>query len=195
MHQFKNMKRSLKSVESEIVNQIWISELCFDICNSIKIIPWRWNDFLPYYYNLNFIKWIISLHSLLLSTGKDELSINNYIKEHKLEFPKVDIEEFKKTICSITEEFKTIFYITDSKGKKIPIPLRHKIGAHIAESFEHTHFTSAYIMPVLIQKHIEIIKNLKNTFFDFCNWSKDQYPFWNIKQQSNRILKYLINNS
>lgn len=176
------MKRSLKGIESEIVYQIWISELCFDICKSIQIISGRWSDFLPYYYNLNFIKWLLSLHSLLLSDEKDELSIKNYIKKYKLEYMKSDIWEFENIINWISDSFKNIF----------PIPLRHKIAAHIAESFTHTDFTSAYIIPTLIPKYIETIKQLKDVFFGFCNRDKYDYPFLRIKEQSDKILKNIL---
>lgn len=99
-------QRSLKSIENEIVYQILISEICFDICRSIPTIPGHGNDFLPFYYNLNFSKGIISLHGLLLSNHKNELSVKNYIKEHKYNYPSEDISEFDQKIATISESFK-----------------------------------------------------------------------------------------
>lgn len=176
------MKRNIKNIEHEIVYQILFCELCFDICNSIKIIPGRGSDFLPYYYNLNFTKGLISLHSLLLSNEKGELSIKNYISEHKWNFPKVDIQDFEGNITSISNSFK----------KSFPMPLRHKIAAHIDESFQHTDFTSAYIMPKLIPKYVKIISELKNVFLKFCNYARNDRPFHKIKKQSDSILKSII---
>lgn len=173
------MKRSLRSIENEIVHQILLCELCFDICKSVEIIPGRGSDFLPYYYNLNFTKGLISLHSLLLSLERSELSIRNYTSEYKKEYPSENITDFKGKISVIVEKFKESF----------PMPLRHKIAAHIDESFRHTDFTSAYIIPILVQKYIEITTELKNTFFEFCNHLKNDRPFHKIKEQSDEILK------
>ena len=175
------MKRSIKSIESEIIHQIIISELWFNICNSIEIIPGRGNDFLPYYYNLNFTRGLISLHSLLLSKLKNELSISNYIKLYESIYWKEWIKEFKSKI----EDISTIF--EDS----FPLPLRHKIAAHIDESFKHTDFTSAYVMPSLIEIYIEIVSKLKERFFEFTNYSRSDNPFYKIKEQSDSIIKYL----
>lgn len=176
------MKREIKNIECEIVHQILICELCFDICNSIKIIPGRGDDFLPYYYNLNFIKGIISLHSLLLSKEKDELSIKNYISEYKLDYPKVNIQDFERKISSISSRFY----------KSHPEKLRHKIAAHIDEKFKHIDFTRAYIIPGLVQKYIRIVSKLKKCFFEFCSYSENDYPFYRIKKQSDLILKVVM---
>ncbi len=176
------MKRNRKNIEVEIVHQILISELCFDICQSIKIIPGRGSDFLPFYYNLNFIKGIITLHSLLLSKEKSEISIKNYIQKYNKANPKADINDFETTITSIATAYKNTF----------PLLLRHKIAAHIDENFKHTDFTCGYIMPNLVKKHIEIIAQLKSTFFKFCNYAQDDYPYLKIKEQSDLILKRII---
>lgn len=90
------MKRNTWDFENEIVNQILISEICLDVCKSIPIISGHGNDFLPFYYNLNFSKGIISLHSLLLSNLPNELSIKNYLKQYKVEFPNKNINDFEK---------------------------------------------------------------------------------------------------
>ena len=173
------MKLNMEQIEYEIVHQILFCELCFNICKSIKIIPGRGNDFLPYYYNLNFTKGLLSLHSLLLSSKNGELSTKNYISEHKKVFPNEDIQDFKDKIDSISDLFK----------KSFPMPLRHKIAAHIDESFRHTAFTSAYIMPTLVPKYMDIISQLKDVFFEFCNYSKNDQPLHKIKEQSDAILK------
>lgn len=175
------MKRSIEQIEYEIVHQILLCELCFDICNSIispKIIPCRGSDFLPYYYNLNFTKGLLSLHSLLLSLKNGELSIRNYISEHKKNFPGNNIQDFEKKIASISDSFQ----------KLSPIPLRPKIAAHIDESFQHTNFTSAYIIPTLVPEYTKIISQLKDVFFEFCNYTKNN-KFHKIKEQSDAILK------
>lgn len=175
------MKRSLRDIEKEIVHQILFCELCFDICKSVKIIPGRGSDFLPYYYNLNFTKGLSSLHSLLLSLKRSELSIKNYINEYKKEYPSKNIIEFEGQIRVIVDNFK----------KSFSIPLRHKIAAHIDESFQHTDFTSAYIMPTLVPKYVEITSKLKIDFFGFCNYDKKDRPFHKIKKQSDEILKVI----
>ena len=175
------MEINIVRFEHEIVNQILISELCFDICKSIKIIPGKGSDFLPYYYNLNYIKGLISLHSLLLSKEKGELSIINYISEYKHNFPKTNIQNFKRDISLIANLFKKTF----------PLPLRNKIAAHIDVSFKHLDFTSAYIIPELVNKYVKIIKQLKVSFFKFCNHAEQDNPFKKIKQQSDSLLKKL----
>lgn len=170
------MKRSIKSIENEIVHQILISELCFDICGSIDTSP-RWTDFLPFYYNLNFSKGLNSLHSLLLSDLKNEISIKNYIKDHKKEFPNENIDEFIKDIEKIVNDFSKIF----------KFPLRHKITAHIDENFFHHDFPNAYILPDLIKDYKEIVKTFKKVYFEFTN-----YSYYNkldvIKEQSDKII-------
>src|SRR3990167_8692401 len=120
------MKRSTNEIEYEIVNQILVSEVCFDICKSIPIIPGRGNDFLPFYYNLNFSKAIISLHSLLISTLPNELSIKNYLKQYKQDFPNKDLKDFEMEISSISKSFK----------EALPTSLRHKVCAHLDQKFE-----------------------------------------------------------
>lgn len=176
------MKREIKNIEREIVYQILICELCFNICNSIKIIKGRNNDFLPYYYNLNFIKGIISLYSLLLSKRKDELSIKNYINEYKLNYLGDDIQDFDRKISSLADRF----------DKPDPLKLRHNIAAHINEEFIHKNFTSAYISPEKIPKYIKIVSKLKKYFFEFSNYSENDDPFYRIKNQSDLILKIIL---
>ncbi len=173
------MKRNILAVENEIVHQILFCELCFYICDLVEIIPGRGSDFLPYYYNLNFTKGILSLHGLLLSREKSEMSVKNYIIEYKRDFPKIDTKDFKEKINRISTLLK----------KSFPMPLRHKIAAHIDENFEHTDFTSAYIMPTLIPEYKRIVAQLKDVFFDFCNHAKNDDPFHKVKKQSDLIIQ------
>jgi hypothetical protein len=179
------VKRSIKDIEYEIVNQILISEICFDVCKSIPTIPGRGSDFLPFYHNLNFSKGIISLHSLLLSNLTDELSIKNYLKQHRFDFPNVKIDEFEAEIASISESFKNIF----------PLSLRHKIAAHIDQGFNHTDFTNAYIISDSVEKYISLIQNLKKSFFKFCNYAQNDYPFGRILEQTTDIVKMVVDKS
>lgn len=74
-----------------------------------KKIPWLGSDFLPFYHNLNFVKGIISLHSLLVSRDKSELSIKNYVDEHKKNYPKVNVADFENKILAISTSFKKVF--------------------------------------------------------------------------------------
>jgi len=181
----KKIKRNTRDIEYEIVNQILISEICFDVCKSIPTIQGRGSDFLPFYHNLNFSKGIISLHSLLLSNLPDELSIKNYLKQYRLNFPNVEIDDFQAEITSISESFKNIF----------PFSLRHKIVAHTDQGFKHANFTNAYIIPDSVEEYISLVKNLKKLFFKFCNYAQNDYPFGKILEQTNHIVKIIVNNS
>lgn len=179
------MKRETKSIEYEIVNQILISEICFDICKAVPIIPGRGSDFLPFYHNLNFSKGIISLHSLLLSNLPDELSIKNYLERHRFDFPSENIDDFEAEIALISESFKNI----------LPVSLRNKVAAHVDQGFRHTDFTSAYIIPDSVEKYVSLVQNLKKSFFKFCNFAQNDYPFGKILEQSELIIKMVTDNS
>lgn len=179
------MKRSTGEIEYEIVNQILISEACFDICKSTPIIPGRGNDFLPFYYNLNFSKAIISLHGLLISTLPNELSIKNYLKQYKQDFPNKNLNDFETEIISISKSFK----------ETLPISLRHKVCAHIDKRFKHSDFTCAYILPNSLENYILIVQNLKKTFLKFCNYSQTDYPFGDIVEQSKLAIKLMRDNN
>lgn len=181
------MKQSLSHVECEIVNQILISELCFDIChdiynNNIDDIQGRGDDFIPFYYNLNFIKGVLSLHSLLLSNEVGELSIKNYIKKITQDGSNKDVDNFKKEIFEVSKNFKAV----------IPVSLRHKIAAHIDEGFAHSDFSCAYIAPNLIPKYQKVAKNLKQIFFKFTGWSLNNYPHGKIRDQSNNMVEMVL---
>lgn len=178
------MERDTKSIEYEIVDQILIAEICFDICKSVPIIPGRGSDFLPFYYNLVFSKGIISLHSLLLSSLPDELSIKNYLKRHRLDFPSMDIDDFETEIVFISKLFQNI----------LPISLRHKVFAHIDQGFRHADFTNAYIIPESVEKYISLIQDLKKLFFKFCNHSQGDYHK-KILEQSKSIIEKIVSDS
>ncbi len=178
------MKRKFNEIVHEIVSQILISELCFHICSSIEITPWKWNDFLPYYYNLNFSKWQNTLNSLLLSKEKNELSISNYVKEYEKIYPNKQMNNFKEKI----EVIRSCFEDVD------PLPwkrtLRNKFTAHIDSSCKHTDFTSGYLLPKVLPIYQEVINKLKIIFFEFNNYSIDDNHS-NIREQSNFILNTL----
>jgi len=179
------MRRSTRDIEHEIVNQILLSEVCFDICDSIPTIPGRGSDFLPFYHNLNFSKGIISLHSLLLSKSQKELSLKNYLKQYKKDFPSENIENIKAKIDSLSKSFKNI----------LPISLRHKVCAHVDKEFKHSDFTSAYIIPDSIKQYSLVTRELKKAFFNFSNYVQDDYPHGQILEQSKLIIYKVINNS
>ncbi len=172
------MKRDTKSIGHEIIHQILISEICFDICKEIPIIPGRGSDFLPFYYNLIYTKGIIILHGLLLSNSPNELSLKNFLKQYAIDFPGIDILDFEKEITLISEEFRIV----------LPISLRNKVCAHIDQDFKHTDFTCAYIIPDSVDKYLEIVKKLKNIFFEFFGHAKNDYPFHSILEQSKIII-------
>ena len=121
------------------------------------------------------------MHSLLLSQEDKELSIGNYICEYKKNLPDKDIDNFENKISEISDLFKKTF----------PQPLRHKIAAHIDEEYSHTNFASAYIMPNLIPEYLDLISQVKDVYFGFCNYDKSDCPLIEIKKQSDKILKII----
>lgn len=176
------MNRSLKDIENEIVHQILISEICFGICKKVPVIPGRGSDFLPFYFNLNFTKGIISLHSILLSNLNNEISIKNYIKQFKLEKTPLEIKEFESKIEIIRKKFDAVW----------PVSLRNKICAHVDKSFNHTDFTNAYIAPNLIEEYIVIIKDLKELFFPLANHAVYDYPYARLIKQSKAAFEKIL---
>ena len=178
-------KRNIRDIEREIINQILISEVCFDICRAIPTLPGRGSDFLPFYYNLNFSKGIISLHSLLLSNQKSELSIKNFLKQYKTDYPSEDITGVEAKIATIAETF----------GKILPVSLRHKVAAHIDQEFKHTDFTSAYIIPESVEKYVAIVSDLKDAIFAFTNYARNDYPHRKILEQSKDVFEKIVRES
>lgn len=181
---YKNFKRNIHDFGHEIVIQILISEVCFNICKIIPIIPGCGDDFIPFYFNLNFSKGSISLHSLLLSNLSNEISIKNYLKQYKINFPNKDIKKFEKEIADITKSFNGI----------LPVTLRHKVFAHIDQGFKHEDFMCAYIMPNSIDKYLVLVENLKKSFFNFYGWAPNDCPFQQILKQSESIVKIILDN-
>ncbi|MDD5551748.1 MAG: hypothetical protein PHI88_01105 [Candidatus Pacebacteria bacterium] len=177
------LKRRLSDIEDEISHQILISEACFNICKAIPIISGRGEDFLPYFYNLNFCKGIASLHSLLLSQSEDEITIKNYIGQRKNQFPTEDISKFEDELNSISDSFRSI----------LPFSLRHKACAHLDIKFEHRDFTCAYIIPGKLNDYIAVIKRLKDSFFESSNHDKND-SFDNIRKQSEFLIETIKNN-
>lgn len=183
------VERSVSDLENEIVHQILISETCFNICKSISELEksergGRGSDFVPFYYNLNFSKAIISLHSLLASNSPDELTIKNYLKRYKENFPSKQLDNFEAEIIFVSELFKNA----------LPISLRHKVFAHIDSGFKHSDFTCAYTLPESLDKYISVVQNLKNYFFKFCNWSLNN-SHDKILAQSESIIKKTLEDS
>jgi len=155
------MKHDINSFGNEIVEQILISELCFEVCNFIPGYPGLGSHFLPYFYNLNFQKGLSSLHSLLLSCELNELSLKNYIKLYKEKNPDKDISIFIKNVKKISEDFKII----------APFRPRNKVGAHLDGDFTHVDFTCGYLMLEILKSMIEITQQLKEIFFPFVKYS------------------------
>ncbi|MEJ0053449.1 MAG: hypothetical protein WDN10_01835 [bacterium] len=177
--------RSLRDIEYEIVNQIYLCEICFDVCKAVPKLPGRGSDFLPFYYNLNFSKGVISLHSLLLSNSPGELSIRNFLAQYKADYSREDTAEIEAKVASIADAFK----------KVLPLSLRHKVAAHIDQEFKHANFTSAYIVPDAAEKYAEIVRKLKDAIFAFTNYAQDDYPHGRILEQSKTAIEQIISES
>lgn len=179
------IKRTLNDLEYEIVDQILVAEICLNICKATPIISGRGSDFIPFYYNLNFSKGIITLHSLLISNQFNEITIRNYLKQYKVEYPLKNIEEFEYKFSKLSKEFKDM----------VPISLRNKVCAHIDQGFTHVDFTNAYIYPSAIEIYVNLIIKLKKLFFNFCGHAEYDRPFDKIIEQSKFITKTIINDS
>ena len=177
------MKRSIKGIEEEIVHLILVAELCFDICEATETVPGRGADFLPFYYNLNYTKGLINLHSLLLSKEERELSLQNYLTEFKKASPGIDISCLEQEISKIRLPFEEAF--------PVKFPLRHKIAAHFDEMFDHTDFTNGYILPATVPTLVALCKNLKQVFLKFTGWASHDYPFSKVLEQSVSIISSL----
>jgi len=156
------MKRSLSDYEYEIVNQILIIELCFNACKEVPIVAGMGNHFNCYFFNLNISKGIASLQSLLGLT-KGEISLKNYIREHNNSISKRNNHsDFIKEITSTQKAFKE----TASN-------IRHKVISHLDSGYKHSGFVSAYLLSDKLNDFIKITKELKEVFFTFCNYAKN----------------------
>jgi histidyl-tRNA synthetase len=166
------MKRALSDYEYEIVNQILIIELCFDACKELPIKAGMGDHFNCYFFNLNMSKGIASLQSLLDPT-KREVSIKNYITEHKDSISKrAEYSNFIRETDAIKKEFK-----------RVALNMRHKVVSHLDSGFKHSDFTSAYLLSDKLDDLIKITADLKTTFFKFANWAESS--------NHNRILQQL----
>lgn len=176
----KSFSRSIEAIQHEIAYQILFAELAFDICKSIPIIHGKGNDLAPYFYNLNFSKAILALHSLLLSQHPEEISFKNYFNQYNWEY-KHKIE----TNSNLKEKIEVI----SNRFKKIYKPsLRHKVAAHISQGYKHTDFTNAYLIPDLIDPLSKIVADLKEEFFIYNSYSRTEDPFREIKEQVKEFL-------
>lgn len=174
------MKRGLSDYEYEIVNQILIIKLCFDACKEIPIKAGMGDHFNCYFFNLNMSKGIASLQSLLDPT-KGEISIKNYITEHKDSISKrADHSTFIKETDAIKKEFK-----------RVVLNMRHKVVSHLDSGFKHSDFTSAYLLSDKLDDLIKITADLKTTFFKFSNWAQGN-SHYSILQQVNSVIKNVV---
>jgi hypothetical protein len=173
--------RSLKGIEYEIANQIHFAELAFTICQKIPIDPGRGNDLLPYFYNLNFNKGIIALHSLLSPTNDEEISLYYYMRQYNWEFKKHIDGRFRKEVNKLKKRYE----------ETINLPIRNKVAAHTDVLFDHTSFTSAYILPKTIPGLIKLTTDLKSLFFKISNYSINDDPMAKIKEQVDRLIETL----
>lgn len=175
------MRHSITSFEAEIVQQLLISELCFETCKSIPGLPGLGSHLLPYFYNLSYQRGLDSLHSLLLSGDPNELSFKNYIALHERERPGEDISAIREIIKQIAEYFKKI----------APFTLRNKIGSHLDGDFTHADFTNGYLMPTTLDDLVGITRELKELFFPFVNHALTDDPHRQLRGQIYQIITTL----
>ncbi len=156
------MNRSVTDIENEIVNLILIAETCFLVC---KIIPVneRGNDFLPFFYNLNFSKGVMCLHNLLLSKKRNEITITNYTAQKGLKSIGSSGAGLNKRFVSLITRMDLAF----------PISLRNKVIAHNDSHFTHADFACAYLTDMAtLDKYLEITRDLKDVFCEVANYDK-----------------------
>ncbi len=177
--------RNICDVESEIIDQILISETCFDVCKEIPILSGRGSDFLPFYYNLSLSKGILLLNSLLVTPRDDELSIRYFLNLYKQTHPAKDLKEIEAKIDTLRLSFKTMY----------PVSLRHKMVAHLDDKFKHGDFTCAYLVPESLEKFREITKDLKEVIFTITNFSIDYPHHANIMRQTKIIVEQILKES
>ena len=173
--------RTVSDIEKEIIDLILQAEVCFDICKSIPTHTGPGETFLPFYYNLACSRGLIILHSLLISSYRKEITIVGYINALELEKNKEKILTFRKDIKKIKKSFEG-FYTTH---------LRHKVVAHLDKQYKHEGFTCGYMLSeTILDSFISIIASLKEVFYQFANYSKDNYLI-NIKEESDLIISLL----
>lgn len=174
------MKHSVASFEREIVHQIFLCELCLDICDSIPGFPGLGSHFLPYFYNLNFKRSIDSLHGLLLSRGANELSFKNYIKLRKLDKYKPDaaLLSFESKIDDVSSYYKTL----------MPYSIRNKVSAHLDGDFKHSDFTAGYLLPHILSELIGITNELKSLFLLLTKHALADDPYGRLRSQAHDVV-------
>ncbi len=172
--------RSKFDIDREIVNLILQAEICFDICKYIPASPGPGAVFLPFFYNLSFSRGLIILHSLLISKSKNEITINEYIKDYISQKDTGEVLTFKNDIGKIKKLFE----------KNYTTHLRHKIAAHLDKKYKHEDFVCAYMVPEKLNDYISVVSNLKDVFFKFTNYSQDNY-LAQIKEESDIIINLL----
>lgn len=157
------MKRSISDIENEIINQILVAETCFLICKSSPTPAGRGDDFLPFFYNLTFSKGVMSLHNLLLSKKRNEITIANYIAQKDLEFMRGSGLVINKKIIDLIKQMNLVF----------PISLRNKVIAHNDSNFAHADFARAYLADkTTLNEYMAITEDLKEVFCEVSNYDK-----------------------
>lgn len=177
------MKPGLIDIENEIVNQILIAETCFMICEIIPVAAGRGSDFLPFYYNLNFVKGVICLHSLLVSKDRSEVTIANYLTQRETDSVRKESDDARKKCIALTSRIETIF----------PVSLRNKVVAHIDSGFRHSDFTCAYMCgSETLDGYLAVTKETKELFFDLTNYDKWSSVHKKILLQSEKIISTIL---
>ena len=178
------MNRPKNDYEYEIINQILLAELCFDICKLVPIIDGLVSHFFPYFYNLNYSTGIITLNNLLLSKNPNEISLLNFLEKYENQFDqkeKSKVTNFKQQIGELSQKLKNI----------LPFNLRHKVAAHRDEKFRHYDFCCAYLSPDYLKEYFSLNISLKRIFCDFSNFSFTDFPNSRIIEQVKEILPVL----
>ncbi len=187
-----SVERKIEDIENEIIHMIYVVELWFKICENMELIPWRGNDFLPYWHNLNYSNSIIILEEVLGGGNKKELNLNYYIKRKESEITEEQmpsLEKFKEEINTLSKRVKDNPLYTNDQWKRLS--LRSNIAAHKNKNFIHRDFTCGYMSPEIQEKYTAIISDLKKIYCNFTNRTTEN-PFWKIESQSQKIISKLI---
>jgi hypothetical protein len=173
------MKHSLLTFENEIINNILLSETCFEVAKSIPGLPGP--GVYPFIYNLSYTKGVDILYSLLLYTGTNELSIKNYLSLYKKKNQNKDITKLLEKVDLIKNDLKNI----------APFSIRNKIGSHFDADFTHKDFVQGYILPELLPNLLNITQQLKKSLFPFCKYSTNNFSGNIILGQVSKIVATL----
>ncbi|OGZ19364.1 MAG: hypothetical protein A2626_02230 [Candidatus Nealsonbacteria bacterium RIFCSPHIGHO2_01_FULL_38_55] len=173
-----------KDYEYEIINQILLAELCFDICKLVPIIDGLGSHFFLYFYNLNYSTGIIALNNLLLSKNQNEISLLNFLDKYEKQFDqkeKPEVVNFRRQIEELSQKLKNI----------LPFNLRNKVAAHRDEKFRHYDFCCAYLLPNYLKEYSSLNISLKRIFCNFSNFCFSEFPNGRIVEQVKEILPIL----